>query len=150
MRRFPGYARLRDAMKEYPSSVDELLCEARGKFDRLSPQDAQDAVSSGALLIDIRSDIQRWEDGGIPGAHRVQRNVLEWRLDPSSPHRDTSLARRDSKVILLCDEGYQSSLGAATLCGFGMDATDVVGGFRAWRDQGLPVEKAESHPGASG
>ena len=136
-------------MREFPKSVDELLREARDSFDRLSPQEAKDAVLSGALLIDIRSDIQRWEDGSIPGAHRVQRNVLEWRLDPSSPHRETSLARRDSKVILLCDEGYQSSLAAATLCRFGMDATDVAGGFKAWRDEGLPVEKAESSPGAS-
>ena len=128
------------------TSIEQLLREARSGLDRLSPQEARDAVASGALLIDIRSDSQRWEDGDVPGAHRVPRNVLEWRLDPASPHREPSLARRDRKLILLCDEGFQSSLAAATLRRFGLDATDVIGGFRAWRDLGLPVERVDARP----
>lgn len=90
-------------------------------------------------MIDIRSDSQCEEDGEIPVAVRVARNVLEWRLDPASAHRDPQLARRDITVILICDEGYQSSLAAATLCSFGLRAGDVIGGFQAWRSDGLPV-----------
>jgi rhodanese-related sulfurtransferase len=70
----------------------------------------------------------------------VQRNVLEWRLDPACPHRDPELARRDRLVIVICDEGYQSSLAAATLCRFGLRAADVIGGFQAWRAAGLPLD----------
>jgi rhodanese-related sulfurtransferase len=97
-------------------------------------------MEEGALLLDIRSDSQRAGDGVIPGARFVPRNVLEWRLDPACPHRDTAVARTDRRIVLLCDEGYQSSLAAATLRRFGLDATDVDGGFRAWRAAGLPVE----------
>ena len=121
-------------------TVDQLLAEARSRLDRLSPADAQAAVERGALLIDIRSDLQRDREGSLPGARCVSRNVLEWRLDPSSPHRDPEAARRDRTVIVICDEGYQSSLAAATLLRFGLQATDVVGGFQAWRAEGLPVQ----------
>ena len=76
----------------------------------------------------------------MPGAKFIPRNVLEWRLDPSSPHRDGTCARRDLRLVLICDEGYQSSLAAATVTRFGLNATDVVGGFRAWRAAGLPVD----------
>ena len=75
----------------------------------------------------------------LPGARVVPRNVLEWRLDPSCEHRDPELARRDARVIVVCDEGYQSSLAAATLRRFGLDATDVIGGVQAWREAGLPT-----------
>ena len=90
--------------------------------------------------MDIRSDSQRAEDGLIPDAAFVPRNVLEWRLDPASPHRDVELARRDRCLILVCNEGYQSSLAAAGLRRFGVDATDMIGGFQSWRADGLPVE----------
>jgi rhodanese-related sulfurtransferase len=94
----------------------------------------------GALLVDIRGDAQRERDGVIPGARFVARNVLEWRCDPASPYRDPELARADARVMLICDEGYQSSLAAATLQRLGLrDATDVVGGFQAWRADRLPV-----------
>ena len=126
-------------MSSQPVSVDELLAEARRGLSRVSPAEAQSAAAGGALLIDIRSDSQRSRDGDVPGAHPVARNVLEWRLDPACPHRDPALARHDCLVILICDEGYQSSLAAATLRRFGLDATDVVGGFQAWRSAGLPV-----------
>ena len=120
-------------------TVAQLLDEARRPIDRLSPAEADLAADAGALLIDIRSDSQRARDGCIPGARCIPRNVLEWRLDPESPHRDADCARRGIRMILICDEGYQSSLAAATLRRFGLDATDVVGGFQEWRSTGLPV-----------
>jgi rhodanese-related sulfurtransferase len=122
-----------------------LLAEARRQLRRLEPQEAQRALSEGAHLVDIRSDRQRGADGVIPEARYVPRNVLEWRLDPESPHRDPELGRPDARVMLICNEGYQSSLAAATLQRFGLaDATDVVGGFQAWRDAGLPVEPEQN------
>ena len=96
----------------------------------------------GAVLIDIRCEHQRERDGVIPGAHAVARNALEWRLDPASGHSDPSLGDGlDRLVILVCDEGYQSSLAAATLQDLGFPhATDLIGGFQAWRAAGLSVE----------
>jgi rhodanese-related sulfurtransferase len=130
---------------DYGSSVptvDELLTRARARLDRLEPREAQVAQESGALLIDIRSDSQRAADGVVPGAAFVPRNVLEWRLDPASPHREPELARPDRPIVLMCDEGYQSSLAAATLQELGLpQATDLAGGFQAWRDAGLPVDR---------
>jgi rhodanese-related sulfurtransferase len=126
-----------------PESAEQLLSQARAELARLSPGDALDAVEEGASLVDIRSDVERGTDGLIPGARHVPRNKLEWRLDPGSEHRDPDLARRDRLVILICDQGYQSSLAAATVRRFGVDATDVVGGFQAWRAAGLPVADPE-------
>ncbi len=122
-------------------TIDELLLAARRRLKRLDPVAARDAVASGALLIDIRSERQRDSDGVIPDAHFVPRNVLEWRLDPASGHSDPTLGGDVSRhVILLCNEGYQSSLAAATLQQLGFHrATDVDGGFQAWRAAGLPV-----------
>src|SRR5438445_12952528 len=128
--------------REPPATIEELLREARSGLDRLSPSAVEAAVLDGALLIDIRSESQRARDGHVPGARFVSRNVLEWRLDPASPHRDREAARRDLLLVLMCDEGYQSSLAAATLQRFGLQATDMVGGFQAWRSAGLPVEAA--------
>jgi rhodanese-related sulfurtransferase len=122
------------------TTIDRLLEEARRELDRLSPRDAAAAAREGAILIDIRSDSQRARDGAVPGARFIARNVLEWRLDPASAHRDPECARRDVRLILMCNEGYQSSLAAATLRRFGLDATDVIGGFQAWRRDGLRVE----------
>jgi rhodanese-related sulfurtransferase len=123
-----------------PMTVEQLLAHARGRLVRLAPDEAARAQRAGAILIDIRGDRQRTRDGTIPGAHVVPRNVLEWRLDPLSPHRDPSLACPEAHVVLLCHEGYQSSLAAATLQRLGLPrATDVIGGFRAWRAAGLPV-----------
>jgi rhodanese-related sulfurtransferase len=122
-------------------TVEELLDEARRGLERLSPTEAQAAGAAGAILIDIRTDRQRSQDGDVPGARRYPRNVLEWRLDPSSPHRDPEVARRDIQLIVLCNEGYQSSLAAATLQRFGLQVTDVIGGFQAWREAGLPIAR---------
>ena len=124
-----------------PTSVEQLLGHARARLARLTPEEAHAAMRSGALLVDIRSDGQRACDGVIPGARFVPRNVLEWRLDPACPDRDPELARPEARIVLLCHEGYQSSLAAATVRSFGVAAaTDVIGGFRAWRAAGLPVE----------
>jgi rhodanese-related sulfurtransferase len=122
-------------------TIEELLAAARSRLVRFSPHEAHAAMRTGALLIDIRSDGQRARDGVIPGAHFVPRNVLEWRLDPASPHRDPSLAQPDAQIVLICDQGYQSSLAAATLQRLGLArASDLAGGFQAWRAAGLPVQ----------
>jgi rhodanese-related sulfurtransferase len=126
--------------RESPLTVELLLGEARAQLRRLTPREAHAQAADGALLVDIRSELQRNRDGDLPGATRFPRNVLEWRLDPNSPDRDPEAARRDVTLMVICDEGYQSSLAAATLKRFGLDATDVIGGFQAWRDDGLPVE----------
>jgi rhodanese-related sulfurtransferase len=120
-------------------TVDDLLAEARAELARLTPAEAEEARRGGALLIDIRSDSQRSADGLLPGAKHVPRNVLEWRLDPSCEHRDPDCTVPGLHVVLICDEGYQSSLAAATVRRFGIDATDVEGGFQAWRAAGLSV-----------
>jgi rhodanese-related sulfurtransferase len=122
-------------------TIDQLLAEARSRLTRLDPDEAQAAVRDGALLIDIRSESQRAADGVVPGAIFVARNVLEWRCDPSSEHRDPRIDGRERQLIVMCNEGYQSSLAAATLHELGLTrTTDLAGGFQAWRAAGLPVE----------
>jgi rhodanese-related sulfurtransferase len=124
-----------------PRTVDELLAEARSRLTRLDPDEAAAAIRDGALLIDIRSESQRAADGVVPGSLFVARNVLEWRCDPSSEHRDPRIEGRERQLILMCNEGYQSSLAAATLHELGLTrTTDLAGGFQAWRAAGLPVE----------
>jgi len=122
------------------TTVEQMLASARSQLRRLSPRAAHAAMRTGAVLIDIRSDRQRTADGIVPGAYSVSRNVLEWRLDPACAHRDLLLTRPDSQLVLFCNDGYQSSLTAATVQGFGVSqVTDVSGGFQAWRADGLPV-----------
>jgi rhodanese-related sulfurtransferase len=124
------------------SSIDRLLEEARRDWARMEPRQAADAVRHGALLIDTRPAVQREWDGVIGGAICVDRNVLEWRLDPTSPHRIPEITDHDQTVIVICNEGYSSSLAAATLHRLGLHrATDVVGGFQAWMTSGLPICK---------
>jgi len=127
-------------------TVEQLLDEARSRIRRFSPSDARAALGRGAILIDIRPDAQRSADGEVPEARVVPRNVLEWRLDPASEDRDREAARRDVPLILMCDEGYQSSLAAATLLRLGLDAGDLAGGFQAWRSAGLPVTRQPRRP----
>jgi rhodanese-related sulfurtransferase len=130
-------------------TINELLETARSGLDRLSPVQARQAMRSGAALIDIRSDRQVARDGTIAGALVIARNVLEWRLDPASGHRHPQAPGLTDHVILLCDEGYQSSLAAATLQQLGFTrATDVDGGFQAWRQAGLPVTPPGALPQA--
>lgn len=122
------------------TTVEELLAEAQAELDRLTPAEAHAAARQGALLIDIRPLEQRRRDGLVPGATVVARNVLEWRLDPGGTHRNPDLARLDRRIILICDEGYQSSLAAATLLRFGLNATDVIGGVQDWKAADLPLD----------
>ena len=120
--------------------VSELLDEARGRLRRLEPAQAWAAVRAGALLVDIRPAAQRAEEGEVPGALVVERNVLEWRLDPASDARLPQAGSYDLPVILMCSEGYASSLAAASLHDLGLhSATDLAGGFQAWARAGLPT-----------
>jgi rhodanese-related sulfurtransferase len=124
-------------------SIDQLLAEARARLDRLSPLQASRAASEGAVLVDIRPAAQRAAEGEIPGTLIVERNVLEWRFDPASG-ASLPQASYDLRVIVVCSEGYTSSLAAAALQDVGIrGATDLDGGFRAWQAAGLPVVSAD-------
>jgi rhodanese-related sulfurtransferase len=123
-------------------TIDAVLAAARSRLTRLSPEQAQRAVQSGALLVDIRPQAQRAEEGQIPDATIIERNVLEWRFDPSSA-ACLPIASYDLQVIVFCSEGYTSSLAAASLLDLGLHrATDLDGGFHAWQAAGLPVSPA--------
>lgn len=130
--------------------VDELLADARSRLTRVSAQAAYDEViGQGALLVDIRPVAQREARGALaPSVPHlvVDRNVLEWRLDPRSDARLPE-ASDDARVIVICQEGYQSSLAADALSSLGVNATDVVDGFDAWLAAGLPVSSREEAPG---
>ena len=124
------------------ATVDDLLADARTRIRRLGPHETAEAVRRGALLIDIRPTLQRRWEGEIPGAIVVERNVLEWRLDPASAHRLAQVTDHDQEIIVLCSEGYASSLVAATLVELGyLSAGDLDGGFQAWAKAGLPVKR---------
>jgi rhodanese-related sulfurtransferase len=117
-----------------PSAIDILLAAARADLIRVQPAELAAEMSAGALVVDIRPIEQRRHDGDLPGAVVVDRNVLEWRLDPSSPHRIAEASGGARRVIVVCNEGFSSSLAAATLRQLGLpDATDMVGGFQLWR-----------------
>ena len=121
-------------------TVDQLLDQARSRLRRLDPEQAAAVLEGGGLLVDIRPAAQRQEEGEVPGALIVERNVLEWRLDPASPHRLAAVRGYDQPIVILCSEGYTSSLAAAVLQDLGLHrATDLVGGFKAWARAGLPV-----------
>ena len=114
-------------------SIDELLAEARSRITRVTPREAVTRMAGGAVLVDIRPAAQRAEEGEVPGALVVERNVLEWRFDPASAARLPFVDGYDLDVIVLCSEGYTSSLAADALRSLGLHrATDVVGGFHAW------------------
>lgn len=120
-------------------SVEEMLAQARSILRRLTPAQAHDALIDGAVLVDIRPGWQRAEEGEVPGALVVERNHLEWRFDPECDARLPQASGYDVQVIVLCSQGYTSSLAAAALHALGLrNATDVIGGFHAWRAQDLP------------
>jgi rhodanese-related sulfurtransferase len=125
-----------------PTTLDELINRARRDLVRVEPAQAAAELAGGALLVDIRPADQRSSGGDIPGATVIDRNVLEWRLAPDSEWRIDAVAGHKTRVIVLCNEGYSSSLAAATLKELGLvNATDVIGGFQAWKAAGLPVER---------
>ena len=120
--------------------IDEILAAARARLVRVDAGEARLAQRTGAMLVDIRPAAQRAEHGEIPGAVVIERNVLEWRLDPRSDARLSFAGSYDLRVIVVCQEGYTSSLAAAALQDLGLHrATDLDGGYAAWRAAGLPV-----------
>lgn len=117
-----------------PAAVEMLLERARSQLDRVTPEQLTTEAAHGAVVIDIRPSEQRLRDGELPGAVVIDRNVLEWRLDPTSPHRAPLDIDHQTRLIVVCNEGYSSSLAAATLRELGLArATDLVGGYQAWR-----------------
>jgi len=126
-----------------PRTIDQVLADARARLRRLSPGEAAAASRQGAVLVDIRPAAQRAAEGEIPGTLIVERNVLEWRFDPACDAR-LPIARYDLQVIVVCSEGYTSSLAAAALQDLGLArATDLAGGFQAWAASGLPVRAVQ-------
>ena len=114
-------------------SIDEILAAARTRLDRVEPENLETERIAGAVIVDIRPIEQRTRDGQLPGAIVIDRNVLEWRLDPACEHHIADVADYDTRLVIVCNEGYQSSLAAALLHDVGLRrATDLVGGFQAW------------------
>jgi len=122
------------------ATVDRLLAAARMRLVRLEPLAAATMIEQGAVLVDVRTSEQRRDDGEIPGAVVIPLNVLEWRADVTSSSHDPSLGEEGTPLVVLCAQGYCSSLAAVRLLELGRQATDLVGGFAAWRAAGLPVE----------
>ncbi|MFG2485316.1 rhodanese-like domain-containing protein [Streptomyces virginiae] len=128
-----------------PIGIDELLERVRTGYTRVDAQEAYAASLAGAVLVDIRYQALRERDGLIPGALVVERNELEWRLDPRGSHRLPEATSHDLQVVVICNEGYASSLAAASLHALGLhNATDLTGGFQAWKSAGLPLSPADA------
>ncbi len=124
-------------------SIEEILAAVRGRLVRITPHEAHDEQAAGAVLIDIRPAWQRAADGEIPGSWIIERNHLEWRLDPASAARLPWVTGYDHRIIVFCVEGYTSSLAAAALLDLGLArSTDMIGGQRAWTAEGLPTARA--------
>ena len=120
--------------------ISEVLAEAQARLRRLTPTEAASAMREGATLIDTREGDLRARDGQIPGSVHIPLSVLEWRVDPTSGHQSAAVAGREDRLILICHEGYSSSLAAVRLHDLGFaNTTDVIGGFAAWAAAGLPV-----------
>ena len=116
-------------------SADDLVIEARRRITRVHPEALGQVLVEGGLVIDIRPAAQRAEEGALDGAIVVERNVLEWRLDPDGAHRLPAVRGHDQRVVIVCSEGYASSLAAAALVDIGFTrAADLQGGYRAWHD----------------
>jgi len=130
------------------SAVDALLSATRDRIERLGPAAAEAVLGTGGLLVDIRPAAQRAREGEIPGSLVIERNDLEWRLDPTCPHRHPAASDPDRPVVVVCQEGYASSFAAAALVALGRRrVSDLAGGFAAWRSAGLPVAPGPSAPG---
>ena len=125
----------------FMSGIEQVLARARQRLRRVTPEQAAAEHAQGALLVDTRTSEQRARDGEIPGALVVDRTVFEWRLDPTSPSCIPEAKDHDVRVIVICNQGFSSSLAAASLLDLGLvNATDVIGGFAAWKAAGLPVK----------
>lgn len=119
--------------------IDEILAAARARLDRVEPYALETERLAGALIVDTRPVQQRQRDGELPGAVVIDRNLLEWRLDPACDHHIAQVTNYDVRVIVVCNEGYSSSLAAAMLREIGLHrATDLAGGYQAWIEQGRP------------
>ena len=117
-----------------PSAIERMLSEARDGLDRVPPDQLAAEMAAGALVIDIRPESERNDEGPLPGSVVLERNILEWRLDPTSPDRIPEASDRAARVIVVCNDGYASSLAARSLRELGLArATDLEGGYRAWR-----------------
>ncbi|NJC73892.1 rhodanese-like domain-containing protein [Planosporangium thailandense] len=120
--------------------IDEVLAKARAGLRRMTPEETEAARRRGALIIDTRTETQRREQGELPGAIVIDRTVLEWRLDPASDARIPEATDYDLEIVVVCRQGYSSSLAAASLRAVGLwRATDMIGGVEAWRRAGLPL-----------
>ena len=124
-------------------TVDDLLAEAQERIaPRLQPDEAERAMASGALLVDLRSDEERRRHGVVPGSLHIPRLVLEWRVDPDSGYANPHVADLDCRLVLFCSQGFASSFAAASLRELGCtNATDMIGGFDSWKAAGLPVHQ---------
>ena len=123
-------------------TIDDVLAAARSRIRRYAPDAASVAAARGAVLVDTRSDGDVRREGRIPGSVYIHRNVLEWRCDPASSHKDPRVSDLGATIIVVCNDGYSSSLAAASLLELGFaNAGDLIGGFRGWVAAGLPVER---------
>jgi rhodanese-related sulfurtransferase len=130
------------------SAIDDLLAAARRRISIVDAHAAADLQRQGALLVDTRPVAQRREHGEVPGAVVIERNVLEWRLDPTSAHRHPAVIAHHGPIVVFCQQGYSSSLAVATLVELGVpDVHDLGGGFEAWSAAGLPVARADPPTG---
>jgi rhodanese-related sulfurtransferase len=122
-----------ESIEQERNSIAKILAEARQSLLRVTPEQLSGERENGTLVIDIRPVEQRQRDGDLPGAIVIDRNVLEWRLDPSSEHRIPQVTGYDIRIVVVCNEGYSSSLAAAVLQKLGLHkAVDMIGGYQAW------------------
>jgi rhodanese-related sulfurtransferase len=125
-------------------TVDDLLADARRNIDRLQPEEAAAEIEADAVLVDTRCDEDRRREGVVSRSVHVPRTVLEWRADPASEHHDPRIANVEIRLIIMCNDGYSSSLAAANLKHLGFErVADVIGGYRSWKAAGLPTEMLE-------
>ncbi len=142
-----------------PQTVNDLLGDVRDRYERIDPELALEEQRAGAVIVDTRCYEQRKEHGLIPGALLMERNVMEWRLDPESDYHEPCVENHETRVIVVCQQGFGSSMAVRSLLDMGLvRATDVAGGFEAWREAGLPIEphspeadeRARQGPGSAG
>ena len=125
------------------TTIAQVLAVARSRIRRYTPTEAEAAAANGAVLVDVRDSGDREREGTIPGAVWVRRSLLEWRADPTAETPDPRIADPVRTLIVFCNDGYSSSLAAASLRDIGFEhAGDLDGGFRRWRDEGHPTASA--------